>query len=44
MITLFRRLMWWLRPRRKEAELREELQFHLAQEAEERRAAGLPGG
>ena len=34
--------MWWLRPDRKEAELREELQFHLAQEAEERQRDGLP--
>ena len=42
MITLFRRLMWWLRPHRKEDELREELQFHLEQEAEERRQDGLP--
>src|SRR5215211_748378 len=42
MRTLFRRLLWWLRGRSKEAELREELSFHLAVEAEERRAAGLP--
>ena len=41
MIALLRRLGWWLRGSRKEAELREELQFHLAQEADERRAAGL---
>lgn len=42
MTALFRRLMWWLRPDRKEDELREELQFHLAQEAEERQRHGLP--
>ena len=42
MISLFRKLQWWLQRRRKEAELREELQFHLAEEAEERRADGLP--
>ncbi len=42
MISLFRRFMWWLRPHRKEDELREELQFHLEQEAEERRRDGLP--
>ena len=41
MIALLRRLGWWLRGPRKEAELQEELQFHLAQEAEDRRAAGL---
>jgi macrolide transport system ATP-binding/permease protein len=41
MMSLLRRLQWWLRGSRKEAQLREELQFHLAKEAEERRAAGL---
>jgi predicted permease len=41
MTPLLRRMAWWLRGSRKEAELREELEFHLAQEAEERRAAGL---
>lgn len=41
MISLVRRFLWWLQRRRKEAELREELEFHLAEEAEERRAAGL---
>jgi predicted permease len=41
MISLLRRLRWWLQGSRKEQELREELQFHLAQEAEERRAAGM---
>src|SRR5688572_29566353 len=42
MTSLFRRFMWWLRPGRKEEELREELQFHLEQEAEERQRDGLP--
>ncbi|MDO8679745.1 MAG: ABC transporter permease [Acidobacteriota bacterium] len=41
MRTLWRRLIWWLQQRRKEAELSEELQFHLDQEECERRAAGL---
>jgi predicted permease len=41
MTSLLRRFTWWLRQRRKEAELREELQFHLDQEAEARRDAGL---
>ena len=40
MTTLFRRFAWWLRQRRKEAELGEELQFHLEQEARERLEAG----
>jgi predicted permease len=40
--SLFRRFLWWLRPQRKEAELGEELQFHLAIEAEERLRHGLP--
>ena len=41
MMSLLRRLQWWLQGSRKEAQLREELQFHLAKEAEERLAAGL---
>jgi macrolide transport system ATP-binding/permease protein len=41
-VTLFRRFIWWLRQHSKEAQLREELQFHLEQEARERREAGLP--
>lgn len=41
MITLLRRLIWSLRGRRKDEELREELEFHLEQEAEERRADGI---
>ena len=42
MTSLFRRFTWWLQRRRKEDELREELQFHLAEEADERQADGLP--
>ena len=42
MIALFRKLTWWVQRRRKDAELREELQFHLSEEAEERQAEGLP--
>ena len=42
MSSLLRRLTWWLRGRQKEAQLREELQFHIDQEAHERREAGLP--
>jgi hypothetical protein len=41
MNALVRRIWWWMRGRRKEEELREELQFHLGQEAEERLAAGM---
>jgi macrolide transport system ATP-binding/permease protein len=40
MTPLFRKCTWWLQRRRREAELREELQFHLAEEAGERRAEG----
>ena len=29
-MPLIRKVQWWLRRRRKEAELEEELQFHLA--------------
>ena len=42
MTSLFRKFTWWLQRRRKEEELREELQFHLAEEADERQADGLP--
>ena len=42
MTSLFRKFTWWLHRRRKELELDEELQFHLEQEADERRASGLP--
>jgi predicted permease len=42
MTWLFCKLMWWVQRRRKDDELREELQFHLEEEADERRADGLP--
>src|SRR6476620_1446707 len=41
MTSLFQKLRWWLHRRRREDELREELQFHLAEEAEQRWAEGL---
>jgi hypothetical protein len=41
MISLFRRLSWWIRRRRKDDELREELQFHLEEEADALHAEGL---
>ena len=40
-MTLFRKAIWWVNRRRKENELRDELQFHLDEEAESRRADGL---
>ena len=43
MTSLFRKFTWWLQRRRKEDELREELEFHLAEEADERQAGGLGG-
>src|SRR5688572_8442071 len=39
--AFFRKLSWLTESRRKEAELREELQFHLDEEVEARRAGGL---
>src|SRR4029453_8958889 len=41
MKTVLRKLWWLVSRRRKEDELREELEFHLAEEAEDRRAVGL---
>jgi hypothetical protein len=41
MTSLFRKLSWLAQRRRKEDELREELQFHLDEEAEQRQAEGL---
>ena len=41
MTSLFRKFKWWLERRRKEAELREELEFHLSEEADDRQAEGL---
>jgi hypothetical protein len=40
MNSFFRKLSWLAQRRRKEAELREELQFHLEEEAEEHQAEG----
>jgi putative ABC transport system permease protein len=42
MISRLRKVRWWLQRRRRENELREELEFHLAEEASERNSAGLP--
>ena len=41
MMSLVRKVQWWLRRRNKEEELREELQFHLTEEQEQRVADGL---
>ncbi len=41
MTSFFRKLSWLMRRRRKEAELEEELRFHLDEEAEQRQAEGL---
>ena len=41
MNAFLRKLGWLAHRRRKEAELREELEFHLSAETEERKAAGL---
>jgi len=41
MASVFRKFTWWLDRRRKEDELREELEFHLANEADDREADGL---
>ncbi len=41
MISFFRKLKWLTERRRKEADLREELEFHLQEEFEERRATGF---
>jgi macrolide transport system ATP-binding/permease protein len=41
MMTFFRRFVWWAKRRRKDDELREELQFHLDEEAEQRQAEGV---
>jgi hypothetical protein len=40
-MPFMRKLVWLLRRRRKEAELRQELEFHLAEEARERQSDGL---
>jgi predicted permease len=41
MMPLFRKIQWWLGRGTREAELREELQFHLNEEQETRQADGL---
>jgi predicted permease len=41
MISLVRKVYWWLQRRRKEDELRAELEFHLTEEASERQAGGV---
>ena len=41
MTSLFRKFTWWIQRRRKEDQLREELTFHLAEEADEHQAGGL---
>ncbi len=41
MTPFIRKVQWWLRRRRRDAELDEELQFHLSEEVDERRAEGL---
>ncbi len=41
MKAFFRRLRWLTQRSRKEAELREELEFHLEEEAERRQGEGL---
>ena len=41
MTSFFRKFTWWVQRRRKEDELREELEFHLANEADQRQADGL---
>src|SRR6266540_2216801 len=41
-MSFLRKLMWLLGRDRKEAELQDELQFHLDEETEDRAAAGLP--
>jgi hypothetical protein len=42
MTSFFRKLRWLMRCPGKEAELEEELRFHLQEEAAERQAEGLP--
>jgi hypothetical protein len=41
MNAFFRKLQWFTHRDRREAEVRDELEFHLAEEAEDRRANGL---
>jgi predicted permease len=41
-MSILKKLTWWMRGDTKEAQLREELRFHLAEEADEQRANGVP--
>ena len=41
MTSLFRKFTWWLQRRRKEDDLREELQFHLELETQKHVANGI---
>ena len=43
MSNVLRKLRWLVDRRRREAELREELEFHLEEEREDRQAQGLSG-
>ena len=43
MRSLIRRLVWWFERDQKEAELQEELQFHLDEEIDDQRSAGRSG-
>ena len=40
--SLIRKFRWWRQRRRREDELREELEFHLAEDASDRQGDGLP--
>ena len=42
MMRFLRKWTWWLQRRRKQDDLRDELEFHLAEEADEHRARGVP--
>jgi len=42
MTSFFRKLSWWARRRSREAELEEEIRFHLEEETGQRQAEGLP--
>ena len=44
MNSFFRKLRWLTQRSQKESELRDELQFHLDEEAEQRREEGLTKG
>ena len=42
MMAFVRKVQWWLRRRSRDEQLREELDFHLAAEADDRRRGGVP--